>query len=315
MPIALLLTERADRYARWLPPLPPDVQVVPCETEDEAVAHAAGANALACLGLASPQRVYAAAPELTWVHSLTVGVEGLLTPEFAATPYVLTNSRGANAPPIAEHVLAMVLGFARGLHRSARLQSEGRWERQFRYLFEISGLTLGIIGLGAVGREVARRARALGMRVLATRRAPGATCPEADATGSLETVLQESDFVVIAVPLTGETRGLINAAALAHIKPSAYLINVARGEVVDEPALVAALQAGRLAGAGLDVFATEPLPPDSPLWQLPDVVITPHQAAASPRTMERTMAIWADNLQRFATGAPLRNVVDKVLGY
>lgn len=315
---ALLLAERADRYARHLPPLPAGITVVPCLTEDDAIAHGPGAQALACWPMANPVRLYAAAPDLAWVQSLGAGVEGILTPEFAQGPLRLTNSRGANAPPIAEHVLALMLAFARGLHRSVQLQAAARWERQFGRLFEVAGLTLGVVGLGGIGREVARRARALGMRVVAARRTdPGGAGadPDVDALTTLDHLLGTADFVVLAVPLTAETQGLLGAGALARMKPTAYLINVSRGQVVDEPALAAALQAGRLAGAGLDVFATEPLPADSPLWSLPNVIITPHQAAASPRTMERTMALWAENLRRFAAGEPLRNPVDKQRGY
>lgn len=315
---AILYAERARRYAEFLPALSPHITVIPCQTEAEAREHAAGARALATWAHEAPEWLLAG-PEVEWVHSLGVGVEQLLTPELVAGPLVVTNSRGTNAPPIAEYVMATALAFGRQLPRWVRQQTERRWARGAHPYFEVAGKTLGILGLGSIGREVAARAGALGMRVLALRRGTdGQSLPGVAHTfgpGQLHDLLGASDIVVITLPLTPETRGLLDAPALAAMRPGAYLINVARGAIVDEPALIAALQSGHLGGAGLDVFDQEPLPPESPLWDMPKVIITPHVSSGSPLTMRRSMALWADNLERFAAGQPLRNQVNKQVGY
>lgn len=317
---ALLLAERAVRYHALLPALPPGITVVPCPGPDDALREGADARALACWGIEpGAAGVIRRLPRLEWVHVLGAGVEGVLTPEVVEGPVVVTNSRGANAPAVAEHALAMVLALARGLHHSLRAQFEGRWARDFRRPFEVAGKTLGVLGYGHIGREVGTRAAALGMRVIAARRqpapAPGGPGEAGVAFLPVDEVLRQADFLVVALPLTPSTRGLLNGEAIARMKPGSFLVNVARGAIVDEEALVRAIEAGHLAGAALDVFETEPLPPESPLWRLPEVILTAHQAAASPHTMGRAMALFAENLLRFARGEPLLNVVDKRLGY
>jgi phosphoglycerate dehydrogenase-like enzyme len=292
----------------------------------EALAAAPGTEVW--FGYGFPRELFAAAtagthPRLRWVHTGTAGVGSLLYPEMRASDIVLTNSAGIHAPPMAETVLAMILHFARGLDFAVRAQSAGRWdpapfETIGDHIRELNGLTLGIVGLGGIGRELAWRARAFGMHVLAARRS-ARPAPEGvelltgeDAVASL---LGRSDAVVIAVPSTADTRGLIDAAALARMRPAAVLVNVARGDVVDEDALADALRSGRLRGAALDVFAHEPLPAESPLWQLPNVLILPHVSATTPRFWERERALITDNIARYLRGEPLRNMVDRTAGY
>jgi phosphoglycerate dehydrogenase-like enzyme len=229
---------------------------------------------------------------------------------------------------MAETVLGMILHFARGLDYAVAAQRRGEWdsasfERPHHGIREVGGATLGVIGYGGVGRAVARRAHALGMSVLALRRQPrpddGAEVAEVagivQGDDGLRRILEESDVVVLTVPSTPQTRGLIGAAELARMRPGAVLINVARGDIVDERALAEALRQRRLRGAGLDVFASEPLPADSPLWRLENVLITPHVSATTPRFWDREAALILDNLARYLAGEPLRNVVDAAAGY
>jgi phosphoglycerate dehydrogenase-like enzyme len=236
---------------------------------------------------------------------------------------VLTNSAGIHAPAMAETVLGMILHFARGLDYAVRAQAECRWDpgvfsNRVGAVAEVDGATLGILGLGGIGLELARRARALGINVIAVRRSGRPAPAGIDViTGpdALPRLLAASDYVVIALPSTPGTRGIIDATALAGIKPGAVLINVARGDVVDEDALAHALEAGVLRGAGLDVFRDEPLPSDSPLWRLPNVLITPHVSATTPRFWTRQVELIRDNVARYLAGRTLRNVVNKQLGY
>ena len=293
---------------------------------DEALAAAPGAEVW--LGYGFPRALFAAAAagpdaRLRWVHTGTAGVGSLLYPEMRASRVLLTNSAGVHAPPMAETVIAMLLHFARGLDIAVRAQAEGRWdpgpfEAGTDAIRELAGLTLGVLGLGGIGREVAWRARALGMHVIAARRSDRPAPDGIELLAgerALDHLLARSDAVVVTVPSTPATRGLIDAAALARMKPSAVLVNVARGDVVDEGALADALRAGALRGAALDVFAREPLPPDSPLWTLPNVLITPHVSATTARFWEREAALIRDNVDRYLRGDPLRNVVDRSAGY
>jgi phosphoglycerate dehydrogenase-like enzyme len=262
------------------------------------------------------------AGRLRWVHTGAAGVASLLHPELRTSGIILTNSAGIHAEPIAETVMAMLLHFARGLDHTVRAQHRRTWDASpFESgdgIRELAGATLGIVGYGGIGRAVARRATALGMHVLATRRRA-----QEDEDGvemlsgadALSGLLERSDVVVLSVPATEETRSLIDADALARMKRDAILINVARGSVVDEEALVAMLRERRLRGAALDVFAAEPLPEDSPLWTLDNVLITPHVSATSPRFWEREGALMLDNVGRYLSGATLRNVVDVTAGY
>ena len=274
-------------------------------------------------------RLLARAPHLTWVHSATSGVERALTPAARARDVLVTNARGVFSRPIAEHVLLMILAVSRHLPELLELQRERTWQPlEGRELRE---LTVGIVGYGSLGRSVASLATAFGARVIALRRHPESGAPSGpdDEDGfpfepridrvvgpdRLHELLGASDVVVLAAPLTPETEGMIDEAAVGAMQRDAWLINVARGRLVDDTALVRALRDNRIGGAALDTFRDEPLPPSSPYWDLPNVILTPHTAWSSARVLDRSIDLFCDNLVRFSRGEPLRNVVDPAAGY
>lgn len=258
------------------------------------------------------------AGRLRWIHSTAAGVDQLLHPEILERDIILTTSSGIHAESITEHVLALMLAFARRLHVAIRNQLAHRWDRPSTVGRELRGKTVGILGLGHIGREVAARAAAFGMRVIGTKHTPE-PIPHADRVlppEGLDEVLREADYLVITLPLTSETRGLIGPRELGLMKSSAYLINVARGAIVQEAALIEALRQGRLAGAGLDVFEREPLPQDSPLYEMEQVILTPHvSGGGGTGYYDRAIPLFCENLRRYLTGEPLVNVVDKRRGY
>jgi len=262
------------------------------------------------------RRLIADTPSLRWVHTASAGVNHVLFPLLTESDILLTNASGVFNIPIAETVLAYMLAVTKRLPEFWDQQQAHRWHKL--ELRELRGLTAGVVGLGDIGTEVARLARVFGMRVVATKRHPEKGAEAADLVLSperLPDLLAQSDFVIITVPLTRETRYLIDAQALAQMKKSAWLINIARGAIVDESALVEALQEERIGGACLDVFEEEPLSEDSPLWGLPGVVITPHNSWSSSRLQEREVELFLENLRRYVTGKPLLNVVNKRAGY
>lgn len=277
-------------------------------------------------GFGFPRELFAAAGEggrLRWVHSGAAGVGGSLYPEMRASDLLFTNSAGIHAEPMADTVLGMVLYFARGLDFAVRAQREHRWAKEpfegaDAPVRELCDLTVGLLGLGGIGRAVARRFTALGARVLATRRS-SAEGPEGvevlRGEDALDRLLERSDVVVVTVPETEETRGLVGRRELGLLGPGGVLVNVARGWVVDEEAITEALREGRIRGAALDVFTREPLPPDSPLWGLPNVLVTPHVSGTSHRFWQRETALIVENFRRYLAGEPLQNVVDKAAGY
>ncbi|MFQ6057456.1 MAG: D-2-hydroxyacid dehydrogenase [Anaerolineae bacterium] len=276
-----------------------------------------------------------AAPNLKWVQLHSAGVDHVIGTPLWESDIPLTTTSGIHATPIAEYVFASILAFTCRVPRMLYYQKRHEWPRGRWNLFvgqELRGQTMGLVGYGSIGREVGRLARAFGMRVLATKRraeerrdtdyelpatgdregrVPDAVFPP----GQLKDMLAQSDFVVIAVPLTPETEKLIGEAELRVMKPNAYLVNVARGPIVDEAALVRALRESWIAGAGLDVFEQEPLPPDSPLWDLDNVLLSPHVAGFTPYYDERATDLFAENLRRYLAGEPLLNLVDKARGY
>jgi phosphoglycerate dehydrogenase-like enzyme len=275
-------------------------------------------------------RILARAPQLRWVHSATAGVERVLTPTSRERGLVITNARGVFSRPIAEYVMLMILAAARRLPQLWELQAERTW--QPLEARELRDVTVGIVGLGSIGRAVGALATAFGCRVIATRRRPDAGADAADGAGDepflgslmldrvlpperLPELLGESDFVVLAAPLTPDTVDLIGDAAIGQMKPGAWIINVARGELVDERALARAVRNGRIGGAVLDTFREEPLPPSSPLYELPNVILTPHTSWSSTRVLDRSVDLFCDNLRRYAAGRPLVNVVDPTAGY
>jgi phosphoglycerate dehydrogenase-like enzyme len=260
------------------------------------------------------------APRLRWCQQWGAGVDWLLHhPEIAMRDFILTNASGVHAIPISEHILAFLLAFARCLPAAIRAQEQHNWGKaDHPPVFELAGKTMLLVGVGAIGQRTAQLASALGMRVLGIRHNPSKNAPGIErmfGPGELESVLPNADFLVLTIPLTQQTRGLIGAQAFARMKPSAYLINIGRGGTVDEPALIHALQTGQIAGAGLDVFTAEPLPPDSPLWDMQNVIITAHYSGNTPYYDERALDLFIDNLQRYMNGRQMRNVVDKKRGY
>jgi phosphoglycerate dehydrogenase-like enzyme len=285
---------------------------------------AAAAGAEVYLGYGVPEGVARAArATLRWAHSGTAGV-GASIARLRGAAAVLTNSAGVHAEPMADWVLAAVAHFARGLDRMIEAQREGRWAKaeatELRWTMrELRDLRVGVVGLGGVGSAVARRALALGMRVAGVRRRPERGGPPGVAwvggPDAVPRLAAESDCFVLAAPHTTGTAGLVDAALLARLPAQAVLVNVARGSLVDESALLAALDAGALRGAALDVFAAEPLPPDHPFWRHPRVLVSPHACAVTERFWERETALILDNLRRYLLGEPLRNVVDLDAGY
>jgi phosphoglycerate dehydrogenase-like enzyme len=247
--------------------------------------------------------------ELKWFHTFSAGTDAAAFRVLMDRGTILTNSSGASAPSIAQYVLAMMLYATKPIEQWRESQSRAAWEPI--PAGELTGQTVGIVGTGAIGGEVARLAKAFGMRTIGIRRSTKKT-PHLDEQlppKQLAKMLKASDFVVLACPLTPETEGLIGERELKAMQPSATLINVARGRVCDEGALIRAMQKGWITRAVLDVFHFEPLPEQSPLWSLPNVIVTPHNSGMSPRNMARMMDIFVENLARFAAGKPLRSRV------
>jgi phosphoglycerate dehydrogenase-like enzyme len=260
-----------------------------------------------------------AAKKLRWVQSQGAGVEWIWNvPELAERDDItLCNTRGAHAQTIAEHAFGLLLSMTRCLPELLSAQKEHAWKKPSRPV-GLSGMTLGVIGLGRIGSAVAQRGHGFDMRVIGvdTNDVPRASYFERFwRLDQLSALLAEADVVVVATPLTPETRGMIGATQLAQMKAGAFLLVVSRGGIVDENALVASLKEGHLAGAGLDVTAIEPLPSDSPLWDAPNLYVTPHCSGASRQTTEGAWKIFAENAERFVRGEALENVVDKRRGY
>ena len=257
-----------------------------------------------------------ATPKLRWYHTVSAGVENMPLPELAQRGIVLTNNSGSYDIQIAEHLMAFVFAASRQLHRYRDNQRASDWKEQQHQ--ELRDATIVVYGMGSIGGEIARLASAVGMRVIGVRRKAGPSEPGIDrvvAADRLAEVVGEADYLAIAAPLTSATRGAISREVISRMKPTAWIMNIARGAIVDEPAIVEALQAKRIAGAALDVFTTEPLPKESPLWTLENVIITPHHSGSSPRAGERTLALFAENLRRYKAGEPLMNRVDFEAGY
>lgn len=256
-------------------------------------------------------------PNVRWLHTASAGVDHVLTPPVCAkADLTVTDSGPAFEVSISEFVLAWMLSVNRRLHEFDDFQRSGRWQSLTQT--ELFGQTVGIIGLGPIGKGVAERCRAFGMRVLGLRRRPEpASFVDETLTGDdgLRQLLAESDWVILCAALTSETRALLGPAQLSVMKPTAHVVNIARGPLIDEPALIDALQNGRLGGACLDVFAREPLPADSPLWTLPNVHISPHSSGWTNGLRQRQKQIFLDNLARFTRGEELANRVDIGQGY
>jgi len=317
----LVLSDPADRHLAMLAALPDETRITVGDSAESFARSADGADAILCW----PGRrallcdVLAMAPKLRWVHTRAAGLEDLISPELIRHPAIFTNSSGVFSPSLGEWVLGAILYFAKDFHRLLRQQMAGVWE-QFEVPF-IEGQTVGIIGYGDIGRAIATRVRAVGMRVLAARRhvpESGNSDPLVERiyrTADRCEMISQCDYVALAAPLTPETRGMIGQAEIGAMKPGAVFLNVGRGPVVDEDALIEALTAGRIRGAALDVFAHEPLPPGHPFFKLENVLLSPHSADHTPDWLDRAMRFFLDQFERFRTGAPLLNVVDKHRGY
>jgi len=297
----------------------PEVQVRK-ESKDSALIDAVGEAEILFTGEANREMI-TAAPKLRWIHSWGAGVDRLLSiPKVARGSVILTNSSGIHSIQISEHVIALMLIFTRKLKEFILFQNDGVWHvPDETYIFdELKGKTVGIVGLGSIGSEIAKKAKCFGMTVLATRRTITAKPTFVDEllpSYDLKRLLKESDFVVISAPLTSKTKGMIGAQEFANMKRTAYIINIARGEIIQQNELISALKQKKIAGAGLDVFETEPLQPNSDLWHMKNVIITPHVAGETVHYYERTTKIFCENLRRYINKTPLINVVDKKAGY
>lgn len=256
------------------------------------------------------------AKRLRWIHVAAAGVDTVLFPELVSSSVILTNSRGVFDQAIAEYVLGLMLAFAKDFPATVDLQRRHRW--QHRETEHVRGQTVLVVGAGGIGRAIGRLAGSAQMRVVGVARSARASDPDLGrvvAVRDLSTALGKADFIVIAAPLTSETRGLIDAAAFDRMKPTARLINVGRGPIVDEAALLEALQTKRIAGAALDVFMREPLPTDHPFWDLPGLIVSPHMSGDFVGWMSALSGLFVENYLRWRRGDPLLNVVDKTLGY
>lgn len=266
------------------------------------------------------EEILNAAKNLKWIHLRSTGIDGISKGALADRGITLTNGSGNHAPNIAEHVLAMMLAFARQLPHYIRAQEQGVWTPLHAgRVFELGDQHLVILGLGAIGMELAQRAKAFGMRVTGVKRSANpATLPGVDnvvGMDDLDVVLPEADHVVLALPLTDATFKFMDARRLALLRPEARLYNVGRGQLIDQDALITLLKNSKIAGAGLDVTEPEPLPQDSELWRLQNVIITSHSAGHTPKSYERFETLVIENIDRFIAGRPLLNTVDLIAGY
>ncbi len=317
----LVLADPRDPQLAMLEKLPPEIGIAVGNSAAAFTRAAPRADVIFnwSTGAALLREVFRMSPQVRWVHSRSAGLDGVLFPELVATPVPLTNGSGVFSEPLGEFALAAILYFAKDLRRMVRNQEAGVWE-QFD-ITEVAGQTVGIVGYGDIGRAVAQRVKPLGMRVLGMKRS-GPPLYHVDplvariyGPGDMLEFLPQCDYVVVAAPLTEETRGIINRAAFCAMKRDAVIMNLGRGPVIDEAALVEALASGRIKGAALDVFDQEPLPAGHPLYKLSNVLLSPHAADHTPDWLERAMQFFIAQFDRFHKGEPLLNVVDKGLGY
>lgn len=292
----------------------PGVQIV-APAEDRVMAEVADADGV--IGNITPEMIRAG-KKLKWVQSSSAGVENYLTPEMKASPITLTNCRIVQGPEVADHAFALLLALTRELHRIIPTKTKQEWTPRAYRPIELKGKTAVVIGVGGIGMQIVLRAHAFGMRVIAVDPRDIPYMPQIDKSvppDALDSVLPEGDVVFVSAPYTRETHKMIGAKQFALMKSGAYFIAVSRGRIYDAPALVEALRIKRLAGAGLDVMDPEPLPKGHALWEAENVIITPHIAGRSDGENARYLALFAENLRRFASGLPLLNVVDKEKGY
>lgn len=304
-----------------------------CRTPEE-VLQLVGGGCDAMLTFIVPPNIADHAAAVGWIQLLSAGADHALAGPFKGK-IPLTTASGIHATPIAEYTLASMLAYAHRIHLALRAQIKREWLRSGTFMAsvdEIRGRTLGIVGYGSIGRETARLGAAFGMNVVALKRAPaersdpgwspaGLGDPEGRipqqffGPDQCEAILRESDYVSVTLPLTEHTRKFIGAREIGAMKPGAYLVNIGRGQVIDEAALAEALKGGKIGGAGLDVFEHEPLQAESPLWDLENAILTPHISGSNRAYMEKACELFAENIRRFVTHRPLLNLVDPKLGY
>jgi phosphoglycerate dehydrogenase-like enzyme len=317
--LTLLVTAQPDaEYLKALERLPAGVRVIVSDDPAKLAQAAPKADALLNGEFKDPTLFKGAFPLATkarWAHSLSAGVEHVLSPEIIASPVPLTNGRGVFKRPLAEWAISAMLHFSYDHRRLIRQQEAGIWEAFD--IEELHGKTIGIVGYGEIGSAVAELAKPFGCRILALRRKPDSSplVDQAYATAQIDEMLVESDFVVASAPLTPSTRGLVGPAQIAKLKSNAVVINIGRGPVIDEPALIAALEQKKIRGAALDVFEVEPLPAGHKFYKLRNVLLSPHSADHTPGWKDRAVQFFLDNFERFAKNEPLQNVVDKHAGY
>lgn len=305
-----------------------------CRTNEDVAALVAGGCDV-MLTFRVPDDLPKRAPNLRWVQLLSAGADHALGGSLRDAPIAITNASGVHSVPIAEYTMASMLAWGHRLHITMHAQIRHEWSRRSVFMNsveELRGRTLGVIGYGSIGRETARLAAAFGMKVLALKRNPAdrrdpGWCPAGigDPEGAIpekwygpderREIIAASDFITVTLPLTGATKQFIGAGEIAAMKPQAYIVNIGRGAVIDEAAIVEALKAGRIGGAGLDVFEREPLPAESPLWDIESAILTPHISGDYRGYMDAACQLFCENLRRFAAGQPLLNQVDPALGY
>jgi D-2-hydroxyacid dehydrogenase (NADP+) len=305
------------RWLDWIPELQEasdDVHVVGAPTHEVLMREVIDADVV--IGRL-PHEAFLIAKKLRYVQSIGVGFETMLYPEMLASDVQITNTAGAYDSVISEHAMAHVLAFSRGIVRQERNRQKRIWSREVPVI-QLDGLTACVLGLGSIGRTIAKRLKAFGLTVIAVdvqATSPPEGVDRVVKPDAMLAALGESDIVVVALPHTPATEGIINARCFDHMKKSALIVNIARGPLINQPDLIDALQKGTIAGAGLDVFEKEPLPEDSPLWDMDNVSFTPHTASQCDEGNHNIKQIFIDNLKRFARGEKLLNVIDKEKGY
>jgi D-2-hydroxyacid dehydrogenase (NADP+) len=311
---ALLCTDWfAEHYADRLHRIAPAIELVPLVGDGPVPEHdLARVDAFFFSADSFPARSLAlltaglGAPNLRWLHTFSAGTDHPIFGQYRDRGVRVTTSSGANAPPIARTVMLYLLGLSRGIRSLLRDQDAHTWNPQ--PFDDIDGKTIGVVGMGPIAREIIRLSTAFGMSPIGMRRAVLGDEPcETWTLDRLPELAASVDVLAVALPLTADTAGIVSAAVIDAMRPGAVFVNVGRGDLVDEPALIAALTTGRLGGAGLDVFSTEPLPADSPLWDLPNVIMTPHNSANTGSSGTAAAEIFLDNLGRYVAGEPLRN--------
>ncbi|WP_418627276.1 D-2-hydroxyacid dehydrogenase [Anaerosinus sp.] len=310
----LVLNRLSEKELTSIQDTVPNANITLCKPEN-APDYIENTDILVTWGHLSILNLLPKAPRLKWIHALSAGVDELLIPDLIESDIILTNSRGIHGIPMAEHVMAMILTLSRQIPESLKNQQNKLWQRTRPD--EIYDKTIGIIGLGSIGREIAKRSKAMGMKVIATKRTQTTEIfvNKLYSPEQLDIVLSASDFVVVTLPLTDKTRNLFVLDKFKSMKKTAYFINVARGSIVHQPDLVTALKEGYIKGAALDVVDIEPLSSDSPLWEMENVLITPHVAAMSPYYLERAIKLFIENLTKYMHSTDMLNVIDKAKGY